>query len=87
MVLDLIKFDTYLNRLLILGERIVHYSIDDQNAYTELEKAVDYSALRFQHPGQLRMESWRKRESPAGKSHYGCMAGACRNESDDYLCV
>ena len=45
MVLDLIKFDTYLNRLLILGEQDVHYSIDDQNAYTELEKAVDYSAF------------------------------------------
>lgn len=45
MVLDLIKFDTYLNRLLILGQQDVHYSIDDQNAYTELEKAVDYSAF------------------------------------------
>ena len=43
MVLDLIKFDTYLNRLLILGEEGVHYSIDDQNQYTKLDKSADYA--------------------------------------------
>lgn len=44
MVLDLIKFDTYLNRLLILGVEGEHYSIDDQGYYTELEKSTDYAA-------------------------------------------
>ena len=43
MVLDLIKFDTYLNRLLLLGEEGVHYSIDDQNQYTKLDKSADYA--------------------------------------------
>lgn len=45
MVLDLIKFDTYLNRLLLLGEEGVHYSIDDQNQYTKLDKTADYAPL------------------------------------------
>ena len=45
MVLDLIKFDTYLNRLLILGEEGVHYTIDDEGQYTETDKAGDYAAF------------------------------------------
>ncbi len=45
MVLDLIKFDTYLNRLLILGEQDVHYTIDDEGQYTETDKAGDYAAF------------------------------------------
>lgn len=45
MVLDLIKFDTYLNRLLILGEEDVHYTIDDEGQYTETDKAGDYAAF------------------------------------------
>lgn len=45
MVLDLIKFDTYLNRLLILGIEDEHYSINDQGEYTELEKAADFAAF------------------------------------------
>lgn len=45
MVLDLIKFDTYLNRLLLLGIEGEHYSIDEEGNYTELEKAGDYAAL------------------------------------------
>lgn len=45
MVLDLIKFDTYLNRLLILGEQDVHYTIDDEGQYTETDKASDYAAF------------------------------------------
>lgn len=44
MVLDLIKMDTYLNRLLILGVEDKHYSIDEENKYTELEAAGDYAA-------------------------------------------
>lgn len=44
MVLDLIKMDTYLNHLLILGVEGKHYSIDDDNKYTELEAAGDYAA-------------------------------------------
>lgn len=45
MVLDLIKFDTYLNRLLILGIEGEHYSLDDEGYYTELEKSADYAAF------------------------------------------
>jgi putative aldouronate transport system substrate-binding protein len=45
MVLDLIKFDTYLNRLLLLGIEGQNYSIDDQGHYTELDKATDYAAM------------------------------------------
>jgi putative aldouronate transport system substrate-binding protein len=45
MVLDMIKFDTYLNRLLILGIEGQNYSIDDKGQYTELDKAVDYAAF------------------------------------------
>lgn len=45
MVLDLIKNDTYLNRLLLLGIEGEHYSIDEENHYTELENAVNFPAL------------------------------------------
>ena len=45
MVLDLIKFDTYLNRLLILGLEGEHYSIDDEGHYTELDKSSDFAAF------------------------------------------
>ena len=44
MVLDLMKFDTYLNRLLILGIEGEHYSINDQNEYTELENSTNFAA-------------------------------------------
>ncbi|MBO5524668.1 MAG: ABC transporter substrate-binding protein [Roseburia sp.] len=44
MVLDLIKMDTYLNRLLILGVEDKHYTIDDEGNYTELDAAGDYAA-------------------------------------------
>lgn len=44
MVLDLIKFDTYLNRLLILGVEGEHYSIDADGYYTELDKSADFAA-------------------------------------------
>ena len=44
MVLDLLKFDTYLNRLVLLGVEGVHYSIDDEGNYTELDKSSDYAA-------------------------------------------
>lgn len=44
MVLDLIKFDTYLNRLLILGVEGEHYSIDEYGFYTELDKSSDFAA-------------------------------------------
>ena len=45
MVLDLLKFDTTLNRLLLLGVEGVHYDIDDEGNYTELDKSSDYSAF------------------------------------------
>ena len=44
MVLDLLKFDTYLNRLWILGIEGEHYSIDDAGNYTELDKSSDFAA-------------------------------------------
>lgn len=44
MVLDLIKFDTYLNRLLILGIEGEHYSFDEDGYYTELDKSGDFAA-------------------------------------------
>lgn len=45
MVLDLIKFDSYLNRLLILGVEDEHYTIDDKGQYTETDKAGDFAAF------------------------------------------
>ncbi len=46
MVLDLIKYDTYLNRLLLLGVEGTHYSIDNTTGeYTKLEKNGDYPPL------------------------------------------
>ncbi|WMJ90178.1 ABC transporter substrate-binding protein [Anaerocolumna sp. MB42-C2] len=44
MVLDMMKFDTYLNRLLILGVEGEHYSMDAKGQYTELDKATDFAA-------------------------------------------
>ena len=43
MVLDLLKFDTTLNRLIILGDAGVHYSIDDAGNYTKIDKTGDYA--------------------------------------------
>ena len=45
MVLDLMKFDTYLNKLLLLGIEGEHYSINEQNEYTELENSTNYAAF------------------------------------------
>lgn len=45
MVLDLLKCDTYLNHLILLGIEDVHYTIDDEGHYTETEKAADYAAM------------------------------------------
>ena len=45
MVLDIMKFDTYVNRLLLLGIEGEHYSIDDQGQYTELDGAENYPAM------------------------------------------
>ena len=47
MVLDLIKYDTYLNKLLLLGIEGEHYSIDDKGQYTELDKATEYPAMNI----------------------------------------
>ena len=41
MVLDIMKMDTYLNRLIILGIEGVHYTLDGFN-FTQGEKAEDY---------------------------------------------
>ncbi len=45
MVLDMLKFDTYLNRLLLLGIEGEHYSINDQGEYTKLEKTTEYPSM------------------------------------------
>ena len=45
MVLDRMKFDTYLNKLLLLGIEGEHYSINEQNEYTELENSTNYAAF------------------------------------------
>ncbi len=45
MVLDLIKNDSTLNRLLLLGEENVHYTIDDSGNYTKTDKSGDYAPL------------------------------------------
>ena len=45
MVLDLIKMDTYLNHLLLLGIENEHYTITADGYYTETEKASDYAAM------------------------------------------
>lgn len=42
MVLDLLKFDSRLNRLMILEIEGEHYSIDDQGNYKKLDKTADY---------------------------------------------
>ena len=44
MILDMLKFDTYLNRLWILGIEGEHYTIDDEGYYTELDKSSDFAA-------------------------------------------
>ena len=44
MVLDILKCDTYLNHLWILGVEDEHYTINDAGEYTETDKAGDYAA-------------------------------------------
>ena len=44
MVLDIIKNDTYMNHLFRLGIEDVHYTIDENGVYEELEKSADYAA-------------------------------------------
>ena len=42
MVLDIMKNDIYLNHLIMLGIENVHYTMNEDGTYTELEKAEDY---------------------------------------------
>lgn len=43
MVLDILKFDTYMNRLALLGIEGVHYTIDENGFYTKIaDKTGDY---------------------------------------------
>ena len=44
MVLDILKCDTYLNHLWILGVEDEHYTINDAGEYTETDKAGDFAA-------------------------------------------
>ena len=43
MVLDLIKFDTTLNRLIMLGVENVHYTINENDEYVKTEKSGDFA--------------------------------------------
>ncbi|MDO4292913.1 MAG: ABC transporter substrate-binding protein [Eubacteriales bacterium] len=45
MVLDLMKFDTYLNRLLLLGIEGQHYEMNEQGEYIKLDASADYAPL------------------------------------------
>ena len=46
MVLDMLKFDTYLNRLVLIGIEGVHYTINDQGEYTLTDKGrADYAPM------------------------------------------
>ncbi|WP_029318909.1 DUF3502 domain-containing protein [Butyrivibrio sp. AE3004] len=44
MVLDILKCDTYLNHLWILGVEDEHYTINEAGEYTETDKAGDFAA-------------------------------------------
>ena len=44
MVLDILKCDTYINHLWILGVEGEHYTINDAGEYTETDKAGDFAA-------------------------------------------
>ena len=41
MVLDIMKMDTYVNHLILLGEEGKHYSMGDNNEYTRIDGAVE----------------------------------------------
>ena len=41
MVLDIIKMDTYVNHLILLGEEGKHYTINDKGEYTKIEGATE----------------------------------------------
>lgn len=52
MVLDIMKFDTTVNRLLLLGVEGEHYTLNEQNQYTKIDgKTADY-------PPMLISSSW-----------------------------
>lgn len=44
-VLDMMKFDTYLNRLILLGIEGEHYSIDEEGLYTKLDAVTEYPTM------------------------------------------
>lgn len=45
MVLDIIKCDTAMNRLILLGQEGVHYTINENDEYTKTDKSGDYAPL------------------------------------------
>jgi len=45
MVLDMMKFDTYINRLILLGIEGKHYTIDDKGQYTILDGAEPFASI------------------------------------------
>lgn len=52
MVLDMLKFDTYLNRLILIGIEGEHYTINDQGEYTLTDKG------RTDYPPMVVSASW-----------------------------
>ncbi len=45
MVLDIMKMDTYVNHLILLGEEGKHYTINDNNEYTKADASGDYPPM------------------------------------------
>ena len=45
MVLDMMKFDTYINRLILLGIEGKHYTIDDKGQYTLIDGAEPFASI------------------------------------------
>ncbi|MCR4586862.1 MAG: ABC transporter substrate-binding protein [Lachnospiraceae bacterium] len=45
MVLDIMKMDTYVNHLILLGEEGKHYTINDNNEYTKTDASADYAPM------------------------------------------
>ena len=43
MVLDILKMDTYANRLVMLGIEDVHYTLEEGNHYAKTDKSGDYT--------------------------------------------
>lgn len=64
MVLDIMKFDTYVNNLIMLGIEGVHYSIDDEGNYSPLEAASEYPATTLSASWSVRNDTLEEADVP-----------------------